>query len=251
MWKPGTQNGWGYPKGDFVAFLISILLLSSAIGCKPSHQQIVEPYLTRYDALRQKLQRVKNLIPADGLADTAPTTLDPALALIEDDYSDNTEAIMYEQLSDPDFRDFPFDLHLSDSLLTALHWTSEQRRNDDYNGGDAPFMTKLLDAGLALRYLIVHRAEELTLPQALPGGNEFVGGSVTLGGYVVDLQDEKIVAVYHTSATAADNVEFVYKETESPEERLKDFAISSMYTASRKRIAEKLPQATGGVIAFD
>lgn len=220
-------------------------------GCGQKHKEIVEPYVSDYTQIRAKLKRIAELIPPPGSTlDSEPQTLDPPFKLLDEETGDNAEALMFEQLNDPEIKNLPFDLLLSDNLLVSLNWTSDERKDDDSKGGDADFMRSTMAAGRQLRYLVVHRVVKLTLPEAV-GPQEFTPGSVTLEGFVVDLKDEKVVATYVVTAETPANVKFVYKEGDSPNDRLQAFAKSEVFTDARSQIAKKLEQVTGGDVRID
>lgn len=242
------------PCHSFSNIGLTVLLVSPivlVVGCGKAHKEIVAPYVSDYDRMRAKLKRVAKLLPPPATTtDSEPQELDPPFKLLHKETGDNAEALMIEQLTDPEAKNLPFDVMLSDNLLVSLNWTSDERKDDDYRGADAEFMKRTLEAGRSLRYLVVHRVLDIKLPEAV-GPEEFTAGSVTLEGFVVDLKDEKIVANYVVTAKTPANVEFVFKEGESREARLQAFAKSEIFTDARRQIAKKLEQVTGGTVRID
>lgn len=243
------MNNYALSRVRGVALVPLVVILLA--GCRETHKEIVQPYLSDYQQMREKLKRIAESIPPPGTTvDSKPQTLDPPLKLLNEETGDNAEALMFEQVTDPEVINLPFDVLLSDNLLVSLNWTSDERKDDDYSGGDPEFMRRTLEAGRTLRYLVVHRVLDLTLPEAV-GPQSFKPGTVTLEGYVVDLEDEQIVATYVLTAKTPANVRFVYKEGDSPEERLQAFAKSEVFTDARRQIAKKLEQVTGGTVQIN
>lgn len=231
--------------------LLLVLLIVLAGGCSKTHKEIVKPYISDYQEIRQKLRDIADLLPPPATTtDSEPQELDPPFKLLHKEIGDNAEALMIGQLTDPETKNLPFDVMLSDNLLVSLNWTSDERKDDDYRGADAEFMKRTLEAGRSLRYFVVHRVLDIKLPEAI-GPEEFTAGSVTLEGFVVDLKNEKIVANYVVTAKTPAQVEFVYKEGDSREARLQAFAKSEVFTDARRQIAKKLEQVTGGTVSID
>jgi len=197
----------------FSPFRLVLLPASLAVlagGCSKTHKEIVEPYLSDYQEIRQKLKDIADLLPPSGTTtDSEPQTLDPPFKLLHKETGDNAEALMLEQLTYPEVGNLPFDVRLSDNLLVSLNWTSDERKDNDDRGADAEFMKRTLEAGRSLRYLVVHRVLDIKLPEAV-GPEEFTAGSVMLEGFVVDLKNEKIVANYVVAAKTPDRVGFVF-----------------------------------------
>ncbi len=227
-------------------FLFAILLIGLA-GCKKTHSEIVQPYLGDYQEARKRLTEIAALLPQPRtVVDSEPAKLDPPFEMLKDVSTDNAEGLMFEELVDPN-SDPPFDLHLSETLGTGLHWTSDERRDDDYSGGNPVFMRTTLDAGLDLKYLVVHRAIDYQRPQAIDD-EHFTGGSVTLEGFVIDLTKKKIVGTYVVTAQTDAEVSFSHREDESAASRAEAFAHSTMFMSALKQIEERLRTVTGGKV---
>ncbi|MEZ6018032.1 MAG: hypothetical protein R3F49_23205 [Planctomycetota bacterium] len=225
------------------------LLLSTA--CSESHAKIVAPYVAELDALRGRLAVLAALLPPPGsVHDSAARVLEPALRLDTEERGGNAEAVMFEQLADPEVDELPLDLHLARSLTTALAWTSVGRREDGNTGGDAGFMRELLESARSLRYVIVHRVVAKEYPVALDRKN-FKGGWAEVEGVVFDLTDDSIVATYAFRAMSPPDVEFMAKGEDDRLAAMERFAWSGVYEAAREAAATKLRELTGATVRIE
>jgi hypothetical protein len=227
-------------------FLATLLCVLS--GCGPSADGIVEKHRPAYVALKAKLTKLADKLPAGRMtADQPPMQpLDPQLMLSTDAAAGNAEAVMVENLTSDDPRP-EFDLNLSSDLTAALAWTAEGRSNST---GDAEFMEATLTRGLNLRYLVVHRIADLALPEAVTD-REYRPGSVVVEGFVFDLASEELLASYVVTATTDDKVEATVLPDEKDAEALVRFARSSMWTNCRKQIAAKLQSVVGATAMIE
>ena len=226
-------------------FPFSLLLVGAALaaGCGPSATAVIDRYRPDYAALKQKLARLAEKLPAERVtADQPPAVpLDLPLVLTTEKNAGNAEAVMVENLTSDDARP-EFDLHLSRDLTAALYWTREGNRVD---GGDPVFVEKALRSGLDLKYLIVHRVAELKLPEAV-SDREYRPGQAVIEGFVFDLAKDEIVARYVCRAETAEKVEATVVEGEKDEEALVRFARSTLYENCRQQVRRKLEQVAGG-----
>jgi hypothetical protein len=175
-------------------------------------------------------------------ADQAPAQpLSPPLVLATDKAAGNAEAVMVENLTSDDARP-GFDLLLSRDLTSALYWT---RDGHDASTGDPAFVERALQAGLDLKYLVVHRIAELKLPEAV-NDREYRPGHAVVEGFVFDLASEEVVARYVVRGETASMVEASVLEGEKDEEALVRFARSTLYTDCRRQVRAKLEQVVGG-----
>jgi hypothetical protein len=228
--------------------LLSLCVGATLCGCGPSADDIVNRHRPAYAALKAKLAKLADKLPAGRImADQPPVRpFDPQLVLSTDDATGNAEAVMVEHLTSDDARP-EFDLNLSSDLTAALAWTAEGR---SIGGGDPAFMDATLTRGLNLRYLVVHRIADLKLPEAVTD-REYRPGSVVVEGFVFDLGSEELVASYTATATTDDRVEATVLPDEKDAEALVRFARSTLWSNCRKAIAQKLQSVVGGSATID
>jgi hypothetical protein len=71
-------------------------------------------------------------------------------------------------------------------------------------------------------------------------------GTVDIEGFVVDLTANKLAASCRFTANSSARVEYSYRKGDDQQQRLQDFAYSSMYTDARQKLQPLLAQVTGG-----
>lgn len=219
-------------------------LVLLAAGCGPSPGDVVDSHRPAYAALKEKLRRLAAKLPAERLVEDQPPEkpFAPLLVLATEKVPGNAEAVMLDSLTSDD-ADPDFDLHLSPRLTTALFWTGDGQR--DHARGDVKFMSNTLQSGLDLKYLVVHRVAELTLPEGV-NDREYRPGHVVVEGFVFDLASEELLARYLIEVETDDKVQAEVLPDEKDSEALTRFARSTLYVNCRKAIREKLEGVVGG-----
>jgi hypothetical protein len=69
--------------------------------------------------------------------------------------------------------------------------------------------------------------------------------------FIVDMGSNRVAGSFRFNAQSASRVEYTYKEGQSRESQLEEFAYSSLYTEARQKLGHLLEQATGGQFVLD
>jgi hypothetical protein len=219
------------------------------VGCGPSVKDVIKKYEGDFQKKRSQLKTVADALPPAGSMNgkTPCAALNPPLMFNEKTKSYNTEMVMYEELLDPDVEPV-FDVAPNSELLTSLKWTGPKNPLSssvlDDNGRD---MEKIMKTALDYRYLVVNRVASLKMPTAIDE-KTFSPGSITIEGFIVDLNTNKTLCNFVLSAETSESVSYYYKANESKEERLAAFAKSSMWSSLRKQMVTILREQTKGDI---
>ena len=214
-----------------------MLLLVGAIGCQPSADSVVSKFRSELEAIKEKLDQIKNTLPES--AEDIKAQLVPKLVLDEQSPEHNCESIMFLELAGAEPK---HDLLLTSNLSSSLFWLDKPP-----SGGSSEFMERTMKAACKSRYLVVHRVDESQLPVAV-SDTEFQGGLVQIDGFVIDMDSLEIVASYRVQAKPEESVQFSVKAGEDRKSRLQSFAHSSVWNNARQLVSEAIQSNTGGEV---
>jgi hypothetical protein len=214
-----------------------LLLFFCAMGCQPSAQSVVSKYQSELEAIKLKLEKIKNSLPEN--AEDIQAQLSPKLVLDVESPEHNCETIMFGKLAGDESC---FNLYLTSNLSTSLAWL-----HTFHGGGDSEFMDRTMKAACQAKYLIVHRVDEAQLPVAI-SDTKYIGSLVRIDGFVIDMDTLDIVASYQVYAEPKKTVDVPYKNGEDRKSRLQDFARSSVWTNARQLVSEAIRLNTGGEV---
>lgn len=225
-------------------------LLVVIAGCGPSPNDLIESHRADMSGLRERLSALAKELPPPGSVQDSPITtpLQPPFMLKIDDPSSNAAALMSEQLTDNDAHP-SLELHLDNSLLAALFWTSPEREGHDYSDGSYDTMQSTLESARQLKYLVVHRVIDVVLPRAV-GPQQFLPGHAVIEGMVYELETQQLLGSYRFQVESDRRVEYVARSDQTQEERLEAFAKSELYEKAREQVQLRLQELTGGQISI-
>jgi len=237
------------------AGLCAVALVFTCLGCRETHRQLFKRYEDQFAAKRRQFQKVAQILPPAGsVQGTTAANLSPQPVYDAKGESYNTEIVMYDQLLDPDIQSQDhrrLDLLLSGDLLRAIQWTGPKNPMSasalDQGAGD---MEQDLKKAVAFRYLVVLRPANFVAPVAVDE-NTYKPGIADVEGFVVDMDSNKVAGSFRFSAQSESRVEYAYKKGQSQEQRLEDFAHSSLYSDARHKLQPLLERTTGGRFVLD
>lgn len=228
------------------ALFVTVLCLSALACGGKTEGQVVTEYGDRYAALVAKIEKLVATLPPPGSVteNKGDLPLDPPLVYdqVADEY--NCDIIHLEQVKDSE-AELPFDLLLSYDLARHLLWTapdSFMRKREDSAGT----LAERLDATLARRYVVVHRAVEVVLPEAIDHGS-YKPGRAAFEGFVLDLVADKVVGSYRISARTHAEAGYSGGTMDSMIASVR----SGMWTMARDKVKEALTEVTGGKVVLD
>jgi hypothetical protein len=223
-----------------------LVILIAQLGCGPKVSDVLSKYEGDFKKKREQFQTIAHALPSTA-AEKPCASLNPPIQFNENTKQYNTEMLMYEQLLDPDAKP-PFDIRLNGDLLTAMKWTGPKNPlSPSALNNSGSEMEKSLKAALDCRYLVVNRVTDLKNPIAV-NEQTYTPGQVALAVSVVDLANNETVCSFTLQAQSAAATSYYYKSGESKQERLEEFAHSSMWEDARQKLIAKLKQTAGGNI---
>jgi hypothetical protein len=223
-----------------------LVILISQLGCGAKVSDVLGKHQSDFKKKREQLQTIARALPPKA-TEKPCAGMNPPIQFNENTKQYNTEMLMSEQLLDPDTKP-QFDMRLNGDLLNALQWTGPKNPLSPSvlnNRGDD--MEKSLQAALAYRYLVVNRVTDLKNPTAV-NEQTYTPGRATIDVFVINLANNETVCSFTLQAQSAAETSYVYKSGESKQERLEEFAHSSMWEDARKKLIAKLKQTAGGDI---
>src|SRR2546423_3487440 len=229
-------------------FCLSFLvMLTAQLGCGPKVSDVVSKYAGDFQKKREQFQAIAHALPPKA-AEKPCANMNPPIEFNENSKRYNTEMIMYEQLLDPDAKP-AFDMTPGGDLLTAMQWTGPKNPLSPsvLNNRADEDMEKTMKAALDYRYLIVNRVADLKNPIAVDE-KTYTPGRATIDVFVVNLANNEILCSFTLQAQSAQDVSYYYKSGESKQQRLEDFAHSTMWEDARQKLIAKLKQMAGGGI---
>jgi len=187
-------------------------------ACGKTNREAINELKPAYLPLRSKLTKLAaSLPPAGSVKRTAPTALEPPISFSERPQAGNLNALMFDQLVDPDIdmdEQHRFDLGFSGDLLTCLSWTGPKPKMtaaslEERNGES---ILKTCQAPLARPYLLVSRV----VAQADPGvgmeAGRFKGGAVVVEHFVVEVATSKVKTAFQTQGRTPHRITYRVKE---------------------------------------
>jgi hypothetical protein len=102
-----------------------------------------------------------------------------------------------------------------------------------------------LKSALDYRYLVVNRVLDLKNPTAV-NEKTYTPGRVTIDVFVINLANNQTVCSFSLQAQSAAETSYSYKSGESKQEKLEDFAHSSMWEDARQKLIAGLKKVAGG-----
>ena len=110
-----------------------------------------------------------------------------------------------------------------------------------------PFMERILDQGLGLRYLIVHRvALEVAPFEVSP--STFMGGEGVIESHVIDLVTLKRVASFSNKVASQERIRFEYRDEQDRDKELMRAIWSSVWSEAQRVTKAALIRSTGARI---
>jgi hypothetical protein len=228
--------------------LVTLCCLVACLGCGKTKQDVIDEYRGKMTPKREQLQALAPKLA--GVADKGRLNLSPVPAYDRKNDTGNTEFVGVEQLQDPDATP-AYDLYLSGKLLMCLQWTGPKNPMSasalDDSAGSLP---RDFEDALATRYVVVLRTLDYQKPVVL-GENSYKPGSLTMEGYLADLDKKEVLTSFRVSARSDDVVDYVYKEGEDRTKAAEEWAKSTLSKNVRKEIARALTERTGGTFVLD
>lgn len=236
---------------------IFLIILALLVACESTRAQAVEQYKEPFAQKRKQLAAIAESLPPVGsvLENSYCKNMNPALVLNYEASKDELTGsmLMYEQILDPDIDLSSFDVSMLDPFLLALRWTgpknpmgpSEMREYDDK-------FPKRLEAALSTPYLVVNRIEEY-IPARLIDTDSFLPGRVAIEGFVIAMENSKILCSYRIEVTTSAKTVYYKKNSNrwnqyaGPAERLQD----ALEKDARLAIQRTLTEITGGTIKYN
>ncbi len=226
-----------------ISYLLVLVIFVFQIGCGPKVSEVFKKYEGDFKKKREQFQSIANSLPAHGGISTEKNcpAMSPAIEFNEKTKQFNTEMVMFEQLSDPDSKP-KMDIAPKGELLNGILWTGPKNPMSpsvlDERAGD---MENRLKAALAYRYLVVSRVASLTEPVALDE-KTYTPGKATVETFIVDLTNNQPLCSFAIEAKSASAVNYSYKEGQSKQKQLENFAHSTLWEDARKQMLGLLKQ---------
>jgi hypothetical protein len=224
-------------------YLSLFVVLVSQIACGPKVSDVLSKYQGDFQKKREQFKAIAQALPPTA-ADKPCPAMNPPLKFNENTKTYNAEMLMYEQLLNPDAKP-EFDMAPQGDLLNAVQWTGPNNplssRVLNNPGSD---MEKSLKSALEYRYLVVNRVSDLKNPVAVDE-KTYSPGRANLEAFIVDLSSNQVLCSFAFQAQSASTVSYSYKTGESQQERLAEFAHSTMWEDARKKLIAKLKQIPG------
>jgi hypothetical protein len=170
-------------------WLVFVFAASSlAASCGETNIQAIERLRPLGGSFRARLAEIGRALPPPGQereVAPGPGGFDPSLVLDFQRQVYTADALMEEQLSDPDRSDIELDLILSPQLLSCLSWTGPKNPLDRSVWDDRTELGPECEAAFRTRWLVVVRKLEVAIPER-----------VRLHVFVVDLGSGAIAASF-------------------------------------------------------
>lgn len=232
-------------RGIRALLAVCLCLWATACGGKTQGEVLTE-YGDKFAKRSEQIALLVGTLPALGSVTENQGTLplDPPLVYDKPSGNFNCDIIHMEQVTNP-LKEIPFDLRLGRDFHKFLMWThpdSYSRNSED----DARDLASQLDESLARRYLVLHRAVEVVLPEAIDH-QTFKAGRVVYEGFVLDLVDNQVEASYRISATTYAEAGYSGGTLDSMIASVR----SGMWTKARDQVVEALTEVTGGKVILD
>ena len=221
--------------------LIVLILLVFQTGCGPKTSDVLKKYEGDFKKKREQFQSIAKSLPAQGNINNSCPAINPTIEFNEKTKQYNTEMVMFEQLSDPDAKP-KMNITTNSLLLNGIQWTGPKNPMAssamDDRAGD---LEDRLKAALAYRYLVVSRVTNLVEPVARDE-KTYTPGKASVETFIVDLTNNQPLCSFALEAKSASTVSYSYKEGESQQKRLEDFAHSTLWEDARKQMFDWLKQ---------
>lgn len=254
--EPEERSAGGSFKWLVVIGTLTLLVLVGAVVLflvmsGESNQVIFDRYREKFAAKRQQFQAIAAKLPAVGSVrkNQGPGNLTPRPIYDPRSKTFNTSVVMAEQLRDPDVRlqtPEQFDLNLFEGLLLMnMQWTGPSNpMAESVRGQKARAnLVEELEGTLAQPYLVVLRPVRYDRPVVFEGKG-FIGGTVDLEGFLVDMKTTDIVASVRVAGRADDVVQGIKGKMDAA-------VFSNMWKNVRGQLARALGEVSGGTFAFD
>ena len=229
---------------------LAVLMLSLALNsCAESHRDIVAPYVEGMDNMKERWSALAQRLEggAEVLAQPTEPSDSPKLILHGSGALGNAGAVALAHLKDPLNGEPPMDLGLASNALIAFSWTSEERRESSYNGGDADGMRSTLDAASNMKFLVVYEVSEHVPPRVLDDGT-FALGLAEFDVHVVDLETQGIIARFPLHAESSDEVRAQVRSDETKETGVQRWLESDLWSRARESLAAALRDQLGAEV---
>ena len=218
-----------------VGVLVGVPLIAIGVGRilwgPKSGEEFAEPYREGYERRRGKLRRIAAVLAKPAASQPRQTDTSPAIPRDGRLYT----TVWYEHLDDPELQgEAAPKLYRrgSDALLAGFRML-KQLKGREVPGHEEDSTRRVLEDGLACRYLIVHRTASLTEPKltgeparairsvreavefALETGGkgQYQAGRARIENFVVDLESERVIARYQFEVANSASLEVTGSET--------------------------------------
>ncbi|MEP6900873.1 MAG: hypothetical protein ABJA66_03925 [Actinomycetota bacterium] len=229
------------------SYLLLLVITVFQFGCGPKVSEVFKKYEGDFKKKREQFQSIAKSLPAKGSLNDSCPAMNPTIEFNEKARQFNTEMVMFDQLSDPDTTP-KMDIAPHGELLNGIQWTGPKNPMSSTVLNDrAGDMEARLKAALAYRYLVVSRVVNLTEPVALDE-KTYTPGKTTVETFIVDLNNSQPLCSLVIEAKSASAVNYSYKEGESKQKQLENFAHSTMWEDARKKMLDLLKQKTNAKI---
>jgi hypothetical protein len=218
-----------------------MFILFSQFGCGNSISTVLKKYKIPYQEKREQLKKISESLPPKGSIGNNLTCreLNPKIRFDEKAEDINTEMLMFEQLSDPDFEP-EWNLLLSGDLLHSIRWTGPKNPlSESVLSDNGESIEKDLLAALEYRYLVVNRVNEITQPE-LKDENNYTRGNATIDTFIFDLKENKTICGFSTSAKSLEDLSTVPIDTKITTER-KQISSGGKYSKPKYQEIEHKP----------
>jgi hypothetical protein len=232
-----------------ISYLFLLVIFVFQSGCGPKVSEVFKKYEGDFKKKREQFQSIANSLTAKGSMNAEKNCpgMNPTIEFNEKTKQYNTEMVMFEQLSDPDTTP-KMDIAPKGELLNVIQWTCPKNTMSPSVLNDrAGDMEERLKAALAYRYLVVSRVANLTEPVALDE-KTYTPGKATVETFIVDLSNNQPLCSFVIEAKSASAVNYSYKEGESKQKQLENFAHSTLWEDARKQMLGLLKQKANAKI---
>lgn len=247
--------------------IFALILLQTA--CGPSIEDVLKKYDPQFREKRTQFKKIADSLPPKGSLDSnlACREVSPGILLDEKNNQFNAEALMFEQLIDPDANP-EMDFMINGDLINALKWTGPKNPlSDSVKGNNGADMERNLLSALDYRYLIVNRIKDLINPSVIDE-KTYKQGQIATETFVVDLTNNKTICGFTTTAKSLEDITQVPLDTSSTTtttrtrsgtkttthspasviEQLRKAVKSSLWENARNKVVEELRNSTNAII---
>jgi len=231
-------------------WILAFAVCLAACSGGPTYTEVLAANKATTDALRARVQAILSKLPAKGTVNLSyGKPLEPRLTWTGSDPR-NSAAILPVELmagAKPEF-----DLTMEGPLNYVLAWSGEPSTlsQDVRDDSASESFVKAFEEAKQPVYAIVYRSVRYEKPRAV-SESQYDGGAADLEAFVARLETGEILAACRVSANPDEEISFQYRQGDDKAERLAAAASSSLWSNTRKALADCINAQTGAAVRAD